>query len=285
MKRIDLHIHTTASDGADSPEAVVRQAAELGLSAISVTDHDTVLGCEPAAAEAKKRGIELIPGIELSTRYNGPVHILGYFIDTSSPEIKALFDEIVADRDGRNEKAVALLRKDGIDITYEQMKDRFGEVVGWPHFATILIENGLAESTDDAFSRLIGKGMKYWVPRSTIPIERCVDVILSAGGIPVLAHPFEYKYQNKTLPELIELCINLGVRGIECRHSSHSPGQMAYLERLAEEYGLLKTGGSDYHGSVKPEVALGTGTGLVSVPQAWLEALREEHLAGASGLK
>lgn len=279
MKRVDLHVHTSASDGADSPEDVVRLASEAGLSAIAITDHDTVGGYDAAAAEALKRGIELIPGIELSTRCSGPVHILGYFIDPANRELQSLLNGIVADRDDRNEKTVALMRQDGIDITYQQMKERFGEVVGRPHFAQILIENGLAASTADAFERFVGKGMKYWLPRTTVPLERCVEIILTAGGIPVLAHPFEYKYESKTLPGLIEFCMTLGVRGIECRHSSHTPGEMAYLERLADEYGLLKTGGSDYHGSVKPEVSLGTGTGLVSVPHDWLEALRKEHLA------
>lgn len=279
MRRIDLHVHTAASDGTDSPEAVVRLAAESGLSAIAITDHDTVSACEAAAAEAAKCGIELVPGIELSTRYNGPVHILGYFIDTSNAELQALLTGIVADRDDRNEKTVALMRQDGIDITYEQMRERFGEVIGRPHFARILIENGLADSTTDAFDRFIGKGMKYWLPRTTVSLERCIEIILTAGGIPVLAHPFEYKYDSKSLPELIELCVSLGIRGIECRHSSHTPGQMAYLERLAEEYGLLKTGGSDYHGSVKPEISLGTGTGLVSVPHTWLELLWKDRLA------
>lgn len=279
MKRIDLHVHTTASDGADSPEAVVRMALGSGLSALAITDHDTVSGCEAAAEEAGKCGIELIPGIELSTRFNGPVHILGYYIDTADAGLQALLSGIVADRDERNEKTVALMRQDGIDITYEQMKERFGEVVGRPHFARILIENNLADSTADAFERFVGKGMKYWLPRTTVSLERCIECILSAGGIPVLAHPFEYRYDSKSLSGLIELCMDLGVRGIECRHSSHTPGQMAYLERLAEEYGLLKTGGSDYHGSVKPEVSLGTGTGLVSVPYSWLETVKKERLA------
>ncbi len=260
MKRIDLHVHTTASDGTVTPADVVALAKEASLSAIAITDHDTVLGYEEAAQAGEKLGIEVIPGIELSTKYK---------------ELKKELKGIVDDRDIRNEKTVSLMRQDGISITYDEMKARFGEVVGRPHFAEILVEYGLAEDSADAFRRYVGKGMRYWLPRTAIPIERCIGLILTAGGIPVLAHPFEYKYEDKSLAELIEHCMAAGLLGIECRHSSHTPGQMAYLELLADEYGLFKTGGSDFHGTVKPDISLGTGKGLVSVPYTWLEKLKE----------
>lgn len=275
MKRIDLHVHTTASDGTVTPADVVALAKEASLSAIAITDHDTVLGYEEAAQAGEKLGIEVFPGIELSTKYKSAAHVLGYFIDVDNKELKKELKGIVDDRDIRNEKTVALMRQDGISITYDEMKARFGEVVGRPHFAEILVEYGLAEDSADAFRRYVGKGMRYWLPRTTIPIERCIELILTAGGIPVLAHPFEYKYEDKSLAELIEHCMAAGLQGIECRHSSHTPGQMAYLELLADEYGLFKTGGSDFHGTVKPDISLGTGKGLVSVPYTWLEKLKE----------
>lgn len=277
MKRVDLHMHTTASDGTAAPSAVVALAKEYSLSAIAVTDHDTVSGIAEACTAGQELGVEVIPGVELSTRYQGPVHILGYFIDPESPELREFLDGIVNDRDIRNEKIVALLRDDGISVTYDGMKARFGDVIGRPHFAELLIEHGLAADTKDAFDRYLAKGQKYWLPRTTIPLEKCVEMILTAGGIPVLAHPFEYKYEEKSLAELIEFCISVGVKGIECRHSSHTPGQMAYLELLAAEYGLLCTGGSDFHGDVKPGIRPGCGSGCVCVPYAWLDALREAH--------
>ena len=274
MKRVDLHIHTTASDGTSSPEEIPGLAKECGLYAIAITDHDTVDGCRQLLSSGVDYGIEIVPGIELSTKYEGPCHILGYYIDTDNSELCEELDGIVRDRDARNAKIVEIMREDGISITYEEMKSRFGDVVGRPHIAEILVENGLVPDINTAFSTLLSKGMKYWQPRTTLSPERCISLIKQAGGIPVLAHPFEYKYNSKTLAGLIEFCIDAGIEGIECRHSSHSPGQMAYLELLADEYGLLKTGGSDYHGNVKPDISIGTGTGIISVPYNWLENLK-----------
>ena len=268
MKRVDLHVHTTASDGTFSPAELVSLAKESGLSAVAITDHDTVSGIITDSV------LEVVPGIELSTKYEGPVHILGYYIDPDNRELKDTLQGIVDDRDIRNEKIVNLMRSDGISITYAEMKDRFGDVVGRPHFAEILIENGVVDSPKEAFQQYLSKNQKYWFPRTTVPIDRCISLIVNAGGLAVLAHPFEYSYDKKTLPELIELCIGYGVKGIECRHSSHTPGQMAYLELLADEYGLIKTGGSDFHGSAKPNVRLGSGNGLVSVPYEWLERIK-----------
>lgn len=274
-RRIDLHVHTTASDGSVSPADAVSLAREAGLSAIAVTDHDTVSGYAGAAEAGRTLGIEVIPGIELSTRYEGPLHILGYFIDCENIVLTAALRSNVDDRDARNEKLIALMRSDGICVTYDAMKDRFGDVVGKPHFAEILVENGVCSDVQDAFTRYLGKGMKYWIPRTTVPMERCIEIIKIAGGIPVIAHPFEYKYEKKSLSGLIESCVRAGAAGIECRHSSHTPGQMAYLELLSGEYGLLKTGGSDFHGDPKPDVRIGTGKGLVTVPYSWLEELKK----------
>ena len=276
MKRIDLHIHTTASDGSASPSDVVEMAKNAGLAAIAITDHDTVDGYKQLIRANSSYGIEIVPGIELSTKFEGPCHILGYFIDCSNAELIEELDGIVKDRDERNEKLIAIMRDDGINISYEQMKARFGEVVGRPHFAEVLVENGIVPDIKTAFSTYLSKGMKYWTPRKTVSFERCVELILHAGGIPVLAHPFEYKYDRKTLAGLIDYGVECGIKGIECRHSSHSPGQMAYLERLAEDYGLIKTGGSDFHGTPKPEISIGTGSGLVAVPYVWLENLKKQ---------
>ena len=282
MKRIDLHIHTTASDGTMTPSEVVSEAMKLHLSAIAITDHDTVSGISEAV-EAAGNHLEIVPGIEFSTKYHGPVHILGYFVDPQNDTLLTLLDTIVRDRDVRNEQIISAMQKDGIDIDYATMKARFGEVIGRPHLATILVENGIASDVRDAFSNYVGKGMRYWFPRTTVPMEDCIRTVLEAGGIPVLAHPFEYDYSEKSLCELIELCISFGLEGIECRHSSHTPGQMMYLEQLAAEYGLLKTGGSDFHGTVKKNIQLGTGSGLVSVPDSWLEALKKaQKIRGVS---
>lgn len=277
MKRVDLHIHTTASDSSMNPAAVVQLAYEDGLAAIAVTDHDTVDGFKMAASAAENIDMKVVPGIELSTKYYGSVHILGYFIDVDNPELQSELKGIVDDRDRRNEKVISLMRESGIQVSYDDMKERFGAVIGRPHFGTVIIENGLAETVTEAFDKYLGKGKPYWVPRKTVSMERCIELIIHAGGVPVLAHPFEYKYDVKTLADLIEVGIRYGIRGIECRHSKHSPGEMAYLERLAEDYDLLKTGGSDFHGAIKPTISLGTGDGILAVPYKWFEELEKER--------
>ena len=274
MKRIDLHIHTTASDGTATPEEVVREASRLGLAAIAITDHDTAAGYERAAAEAEKTGLEVVPGIEISTKYGGAVHILGYYIDVASPALQEVLDWIVHDRDERNEKMCELMRADGINITYGEMRERFGEVIGRPHFAEILIERGLAKDMRDAFERYVEKGRKYYQGRHFLSIERSIELIRAAGGTAVLAHPFQYRLDDAGLRDLIEHCMKSGLEGMECRYSGYDAAMSGYLEQLAAEYGLLMTGGSDFHGENKKDIALGDGRGGLNVPYSFLEQLR-----------
>lgn len=276
-KRIDLHIHTTASDGTCTPEEVVREAKRLGLGAVAITDHDTAAGYLRAAAEGEKLDLEVVPGIEISTKYGRAVHILGYYIDVNSPALQEVLDWIVRDRDERNVKMCALMRADGIDITYEYMRERFGEVIGRPHFAEILIERGLARDMNDAFDRYVEKGRKYYQGRSFLSIERSIEIIRAAGGTAVLAHPFQYRLDDAGLRELIEHCMASGLEGMECRYSGYDASMSAYLEALAEEYGLLKTGGSDFHGTNKPAIRLGDGKGALDVPYAFLQRLKEHR--------
>ena len=269
-KTIDLHTHTSASDGTLSPSELISLASDTGLSAVAITDHDTVSGIAEATSEGEKCGIEVVPGIEFSTKYKGMVHLLGFYINPECPELLAELDNIVRDRDERNEKIVEIMRADGIDITYEQMKERFGDVIGRPHIATILVENGIAADTADAFARYVSKGMEYYVPRRTLPIERCFELIQQAGGLAILAHPFEYGYDPSLLDELILYCFSLGAVGLEVRHPSHTKEQMDFLEQQAEKYGFIKTGGSDFHGSIKPNNPLGEP----EIPYSWLEHLK-----------
>lgn len=272
MNKIDLHVHTTASDGTRSPREAVRLAAERGLRAVAVTDHDTILGHAEALSAGADYGVEIVPGIEISTKYGVAVHILGYYLENLIP----LLADIVDDRDRRNEKMAALMAADGLPVSYAQMKERFGEVIGRPHFGRILVELGLAESVSDAFARYVDRGQRYYVPRTIIAIETAVESIVQSGGVPVLAHPFQYKKTDGELRELIELCMDHGLRGIECRYSGYDREKVAYLEALAEEYGLLKTGGSDFHGDNKPHIQLGAGIdGELDVPYEWLEKLKE----------
>ena len=273
MREIDLHVHTTASDGTCTPRETVRRASELGLRGIAITDHDTVSGHAEALSAGMDYGIEVVPGIEVSTRYGVSVQILCYDIESLIP----LLDNLVKDRDRRNEQVAALMAADGLPVDYARMKERFGKAIGRPHFGRILVELGLAESVNDAFNRYLGKGQRYFIPRRTIEIGPAVEAIALSGGVPVLAHPFQYKKNDEELRELIDCCMDHGLRGIECRYSGYDNDQVRYLESLAEEYGLIKTGGSDFHGDNKPNISLGTGmSGELDVPCAWLEPLREE---------
>ena len=277
MKRIDLHVHTNVSDGTTSPAETVRLAKEAGLAAIAVTDHDTYLAYAQAALAGMDCGIEVVPGIEISTKYGVSVHILGYYIDSSSKAMRSVLDWVVDDRNTRNRKMCELLQADGIDITYEQMQERFGRVIGRPHFAELLVSMGYASSINDAFDKYVEKGRKYYVARNILPIEKAVGLIAEAGGVPVLAHPFQYKKSDSELRELIEHCMPYGLAGMECRYSGYDAEKVAYLEALAKEYGLVKTGGSDYHGEHKKHISLGTGIGgNLEVPYEYLEILREK---------
>ena len=273
MRELDLHVHTTASDGTCTPRETVRRASELGLRGIAITDHDTVSGHAEALSAGMDYDLEVVPGIEVSTRHGVEVHILGYYIENLIP----LLDNIVKDRDKRNEQVAALMAADGLPVDYARMKERFGKTIGRPHFGRILVELGLAESVTDAFERYLGKGQRYFIPRKTIELGPTVEAILLSGGVPVLAHPFQYKKDDGALRELISVCMDHGLKGMECRYSGYDTEQVRYLESLAEEYGLLKTGGSDFHGDNKPNISLGTGmSGELDVPYAWLERLREE---------
>lgn len=279
MKRIDLHVHTTASDGTLTPEQTVQEAARLGLAAIAVTDHDTHEGCRRAAEEGRKLGVEVVPGIEISTKYGGPVHILGYYIDLDAPVLDEVLDWVVHDRDERNRQICELMTADGIRVDYGEMKARFGDVIGRPHFARILVERGLASDMRDAFDRFVEKGRKYYRGRHFLPIERSVSLIREAGGIPVLAHPVQYRLNDAELRELIEHCMESGLGGIECRYSGYTAGDTDYLETLAREYGLIMTGGSDFHGENKKENRMGDGWGDLNVPYSYLEDLKTRHAA------
>ena len=281
MREIDLHIHTAASDGTCSPAEAVRLAKGAGLRALAVTDHDTVEAHAEARREAERVGIEFVPGIEISTKYGVAVHILGYYIDAEKPGMRGLLDWIVEDRDRRNEKMCALMAADGLPVSYAAMKERFGEVIGRPNFGEILVELGLARDVNDAFARYVEKGQRYYIARTILPIEKAVESIVEAGGVAVLAHPFQYKKDDAELRELIEHCMDHGLRGMECRYSGYGPDKVAYLEALAEEYGLLRTGGSDFHGQNKPRIHLGSGIdGELAVPYEWLERLREAAESG-----
>lgn len=276
MRYIDLHVHTTKSDGTVPPEDIAAAAAKAGLSAIAVTDHDTVAGIEAAAAAGKEWGVEVVPGVELSSGWeHHEIHLLGYCFDPASEALRPALEWVIKDRRDRNEKMAALMREDGIPVTAEELYARYPQsTVGRPHFAVKLMERGLASSVKDAFARYLAPGQKYYVRRHFIPFDEAVGVVRRAGGRAVLAHPFQYKLGDGELRRLLDYCVSVGLEGMECLYSGYTPQQEKYLLDLAGEYGLRVTGGSDYHGAHKPDIALGFGTGDLRVPYELLEKLR-----------
>ena len=276
MREIDLHLHTTASDGTFSPTELVHHAKELGLRAIAITDHDTTAGYVEAAMAGEKLGIEVVPGIEVSTQFAGSVHILGYGIDPQCPQLNSALRCVVEERDIRNRKIAELMAADGLPVSYEDMQSRFGKVIGRPHFGRILTELGITDSINDAFDRYVGKGQRYYLPRTFISIEQTIELIVNAGGVAVLAHPLQYKRDDEQLRKLIEHCMESGLKGMECFYSGYTEEQKAYLISLAEEYNLFVTGGSDFHGANKPHIKLGSGIDdELNIPYELLEKLKD----------
>ncbi len=264
---IDLHIHTTASDGTDSPSAIVEKSINIGLKAISITDHDTVKGIEEAVKAAKPhKDFFVIPGIELSAIkfFNGKkldLHILGYGINYKDAALITKTAEIAAFRIERNKKISAALREyAGSKITVEKLKERFGDpVLTRANFAYYLTEEGIVENKDEAFSKYLDKGKPCYFPKKKITVEEAVEIINSAGGKAVLAHPVMIKEIDK--PELNGLIPSLkdsGIEGLECYYSNNKPKDTAAYIEIAKKNGLFCTGGSDYHGKIK-RINLGTG--------------------------
>lgn len=278
MDWIDLHVHTLASDGADAPEAVVARAAALGLRAVAITDHDTFSGLDEAARAGARHGVEVAPGVELSTGWEGlDIHLLGYYMDTGHPALRALMERSTRARIGRNEKLVQKLHDAGYPITMEALRGMFpGQtMLGRPHVADYLMRLGYVSSVMEGVRGLMGRGKPFYIPREHIPLADAAGAVRAAGGVPVLAHPFQYRCTDEAQRlRLIDAAADCGVRGLEAMYSDHTPEQTALAESWAAARGMLCTGGSDYHGARKPDIALGIGRGDLRVPYGWLTALR-----------
>ena len=243
----DLHVHTSASDGEDTPETVILRAVEAGLGGLAITDHDTVDGLEPAGQFIKENRlkIELIPGIELNTDYgDDDLHILGYFIDFKNGYLIDRLSEIRGQRYARAEKMITKLQSMGIKIDFEQVKNiARGNLIGRPHIARVLCRNGYAASPEEAFRRYIERGQPAYEPRYKFSPAEAIGLIKQVGGLAVLAHPGLIKDNNNIIES-----IKLGIEGLEIYYPEHTEEQQQQFIRIAKEYNLLITGGSDYHG-------------------------------------
>lgn len=278
MKLIDLHVHSTYSDGTLTPYELAKLAKDTGLTAFALTDHDTVDGIPDALSACQEFEIELIPGIEFSTEYQGKdIHIVGLELDWKSPRFLSEVHLFQDSRNIRNRKMIAKLHDLGnIDISWEQMEAAFGKAI-WTraHFARYLKDHGYVKEMKEAFSRYIGDDCPYFVPREKVSPAQAVRLIRSTGGIPILAHPLLYHLTEEELLTLIEELKSAGLLGIEALYSTHTPEEESFVLRLARRQGLLISGGSDFHGSNKPSISLGTGRGNLRIPYELLEKLRE----------
>ncbi len=275
MSFIDLHTHSTASDGTLTPTEVVETAAQAGLSAIALTDHDTIAGVEEAMTAADRCGIRVIPGIEISCHSMGKeVHMLGFFLDYTDETFLKTLEDLRENRGGRNQKMLDAFVRDGFPITWEKLKHGNPDsVITRAHFARVLVDEGICKTKNEAFDKYLGDGKKYYIPRSKIRPEDAITYIHQAGGVAVLAHPYEYKLSKAQLVTMIEELKNAGLDGIECYHSNNYVGQSLVLKELAHRYDLAITGGSDFHGSNKPDISLGIGRGGLKVHESLIEPL------------
>ncbi len=279
--RIDLHIHSTASDGTLSPPEIISLAHSLNIGAIAITDHDTIDGSKEAFTLDIPPSLKLLTGVEISVSsnpylpYTGSFHMLGYSIRLDDPVLNRTLDMLQDARRNRNPRIVKRLNNLGINFSLKDVADEFGEgQLGRPHIAQLMVKRGFVKSIDEAFDKYLGTGRPAYVDKYRLDCARAIEVILAAGGIPVLAHPLFLDIENKDRFE--DLIVNLkeiGLKGIEVYYSEHSPDLTTFYAEIANRYGLLMTGGSDFHGSVKPDIKMGSGRGDLFVPYELYENL------------
>jgi len=272
---IDLHTHSTASDGTLSPEALVELAAERGLSAIALTDHDTVAGVAPAQERGKSLGLEVVPAVELGAWLDGvgEIHLLGYFIDIKNKTLRDRLAWLRDERRSRGRKIVERLKDMGVSISVEQV-EKIAKVgsVGRPHIARALVENGHVASMKEAFERYLKSTGPAYVKRELLNADEAIGLVREAAGVAVLAHPCTLGRKDRELPWVLQSLMAMGLEGIEVFYSQHTSEQVQLYEELARRFGLLMTGGSDFHGANKPQIELGQGS--IQVPTDVLASLR-----------
>ena len=270
MGQVDLHVHSTRSDGTYTPTELVNYAVEKGLSAFALTDHDTIDGINEAVEAAKDKPVTVIPGIEYSTEYLGrDVHIVGLFIDYKSPAFVEYLNSFKQSRIDRNHKLCRNLQNAGIDITYDALIQMFPDaVITRAHYAKFLLSKGYVTSLKEAFARYVGDHTPYFVHREKITPEEVIQLTLKAGGVPVLAHPTLYHLGKEQLDILVSTLKSKGLAGMECIYSTYSAAEEREMKALAAKDGRLASGGSDFHGANKPGLDLGTGYGKLYVDES-----------------
>jgi hypothetical protein len=277
MKAIDLHVHSTFSDGTLTPTELAAKAKQLNLSAMALTDHDTVAGVPEIVEAGKAEGIEIIPGVELSTFYDKTeVHIVGLYIDYTDETFKKELEAQRMNRHNRNIQICEKFNELGIKLDYEEMQKKYADsVITRAHFADYLLEKGYISSRNEAFERYIGSNGPCYIPRKKITPAQAITLIKNAGGIAILAHPVLYHLGKEQMNKLLDYLCDAGIAGLEAIYSTYTLGDELEMKRLAAQRGLLISGGSDYHGANKPYIELGIGKGHLFVPYSVLEEIKK----------
>jgi len=297
---IDLHIHSTASDGSLSPLEILNMAQNLNLRAISITDHDTINGTKEALAIGIPPSVNFLTGVEISAvppppfSFPGSFHILGYAINIDDFVLNQTLVTLQEARKNRNPRIIKLLNRIGFELTLNEIQKDAGECqLGRPHIAKQMVKKGFVQSVAEAFDNYLAKGQPAYVDKYRIDCDRAIEIILNAGGIPVLAHPVLLKIKNDDVLEtLVTRLKEMGLKGIEAYYPDHTPDLIARYTEIANRNGLLITGGTDFHGSIKPEIKMGSGRGNFSVPYELYENIvksqkifHKEHEICNQGIK
>ncbi|QQO10491.1 PHP domain-containing protein [Breznakiella homolactica] len=272
---IDLHTHSTASDGSLRPSELIDAAISRGLTALALTDHDTMDGIPEAEKQAEYRGIRLIPGIEMEISWEpGEFHLLGLGIHSPSPSFEAAVGELARRREERNLRILDLMHEMSIDADYDELREiSGGKIIGRPHFADLLIKRKIVKNREQAFSRYLGKGRPFYAPKEGLDFARAVSCIHESGGIAVLAHPMSLYVAWGRLPDLIADFKAQGLDGIEAWHPTAKLRACKRLDDLGRSLGLYITAGSDFHGAARPDRKLGITAGDRKIGEEFLEAI------------
>jgi len=277
MSRLDLHVHTTHSDGSSTPAEVVGLAYKAGVTALAITDHDIMTGVAEATVTGQQFGIEIIPGVEISSMLgDSELHVLGYFLDPQEAGLNERLTVLRESRHRRNPQIIERLQALGIDITYQEVLTLAGAgSVGRPHIARILMGKGVVATAKEAFDRFLAADRPAYVPRTLPSPAEAIQWIKTAQGLAVLAHPTWVKTTEGTLTDLVRQLKADGLDGVEVHYSTHTARQTRDYLGLARQLGLLVTGGSDFHGLTKPDIAVGIGKGTLHIPDTLLPKLKD----------
>ena len=280
MNYIDLHVHSSISDCSFTPKEVVDLARNAKLRYIALTDHDTVDGIEAAITYAGKfDDIDIIPGTELSCYYlNREIHIVGLFLDYKDEALLSSLHRLENARLQRNLKMIQNFIAAGIPLTLDELQHGNPKsVITRAHFARILVEKGICKDKNEAFDKYLGIGCPFYLPKPQVTPEQILRIIKTAGGIAILAHPYSYGFSKTQVETLLDTLIPLGLSGIECYYSTYDDGQTQELRSIAHKKNLLVSGGSDFHGAIKPDISIGTGRGKLRIPEKLLQNMLQCH--------